>query len=285
MKKVLLFLTAIFMIFATTGCVKYSYEINIDKNDMISVSEISAVNTKLIESMTQSMGGGGVDIKKQLNDDFSKNKAELEKDGFTVEQYDDGTFAGVKSSKKDIEFTKLIYNLPKGFIQEEGSIVLKKRLCRTQHKIKLNYDITKAQNDEEFSPSNPMGRQEYIDATNNSKEAPEYYSEEDGQSYSMEDDGGMGDAMNKMLESMPGMQPVSELTIRIPAKSKVLKHNATKVISDTVYQWDLSKDGIIEIELYYDTFDYSTLIGIISFILIFLMLGFIYQRSTENINI
>ena len=127
MKKAFLILACTLALF-TTGCVKYSYNIEIDNKDNISVSETEAINAKLIKSFSPN---ADVEMKKKLEE----KKPELEKDGYTVESYDDGTFIGLKRTKNYEISSYDSSNLPKGFLATGKAPIEKdKKFFKTTYK-------------------------------------------------------------------------------------------------------------------------------------------------------
>jgi len=90
MKK-LIYLSTIFLIMVlTTGCVKYSYNIEIDKNNNISVEKIQTIDSSVF---------GTYDNTEVVDKSLNYGKSKLEEDGYEVSTYADDKSRGLKSRK------------------------------------------------------------------------------------------------------------------------------------------------------------------------------------------
>ena len=106
MKKAVLLSVVFLTMILTTGCIKCSYDIEIDKDNNISVSETKAIDISKIDSD---------DVFEDINNNLDKNKSKLEELGYEVALYDENDYKGL-TQKKVYKLDKF-YNvdLPKGF--------------------------------------------------------------------------------------------------------------------------------------------------------------------------
>jgi hypothetical protein len=89
--------TAIFVVLATTGCIKVDMGVTISDQDTVSGSTVFAFNSKMVEIAKQN--GAGDDM-------FDTATLFAEQDGVTTESYTDGDYVGTKYTFKDIPLDK-----------------------------------------------------------------------------------------------------------------------------------------------------------------------------------
>ena len=299
MKKLLLVVTALFLTVFCTGCVKYSYNIEIDKHNKISISQTEAMNLTFFKQYDPK-------FEDQLEEYYSQLKEEFEKQGYDVTDYSDETYSGFTLSKKNIDFEKAADVLAKsGFLkdaEDEGLTIERKGFSKI-YKIHLYYNPQEiahqlGNNNSSFSSDisgfssddssydddrKIVSQTKQTDpVTGNVTEITKY---DDGSTvtsiYNPLEQEKFEQALGQTFASMPGIKPVIDLTIKIPKKAT--KNNATKVISDTEYYWDLPiGKQPAEIILEYSEFDASSLGPILSVLIIFGLLCFIfYKTKTE----
>ena len=284
MKKIFVILSCM-LAFFTTGCMKYSYNIEIDNKDNISVSEIGAINMNFIKSFNPNAAA-------QMKSKLEEDKKEAEKDGFKAEVYDDGTYVGIKRMKDYKISLYEIKDLPKGFTTTQANpIVTDKKLFKTIYTINLNYDINNAGDDNnDFSGmqtpqsnntfnegnnfTNNMQNVQNIDGMPNSvpmSEEDRVISQEkttdpttgmttettkyasgatSSATYNQQETQNFNNAMESMMSSNPNMAPVADLTIKLPKKAK--EHNANEETQNFEYKWNLVSKEPITIKLVYE---------------------------------
>ena len=139
MKKFLFTILILSIVFTTTGCVKYDYNIDISKKGEVSVKQIHCIKKDTIESKL---------LIKKIADRFLENAKVLEKNGYKTGAYADNEYKGFKVSK---DFTLLSdfkkEDLPKGFStsQKTPIIVKEENFAMKKYIINLDYDIDVAQ--------------------------------------------------------------------------------------------------------------------------------------------
>ena len=289
MKKIILFGLISFMAILCTGCVKYSYNIDIDDNDNISISKTQAMNLSFFENYDPQFD-------EKFKEGISKSENEFKQRGYEVKQYKDDIYTGITLTKQNLKFENVIDDLKDDFNNDSYAFSIEKNGLNHSYKIHLIYDFKRAMDNmsggESASLNSPdmQGTAEEEEGiVSKTKETDPETGEiverieyENGavvtSRYNPEEQEEFGKALGASLGSMPGIKPVSELTIKIPKKAT--KHNATKVISDTEYYWDLAGENQpVEIILEYEKFDFATLGIIVSVIIALGILGFIFNKA------
>lgn len=113
-----------------TGCVKVSYDIDINNKDQVTITETKAIKNELLNTN---------------NPDFEKNFAESLEDsaqqyrnkGYEVQEFRDKDYRGLSIIKKDVGFTNVISAMPDGFDKENKNNYFKREvgLIYTTYKI------------------------------------------------------------------------------------------------------------------------------------------------------
>ena len=313
MQRFILAAALISLIFCTSGCVKTSYNIKIDKKNNITISETEAINYNLFKSF--------ITDKKELAEfdkEFEAGKKELAKDGYKTTDYEQNGFKGITSTKEFPKNSLKSKDLPSGFTaSKEIPLEVTKEFFKTYYHIELQYDPKKSSIAEKNINSNmPSGIENNKEGASINSDAPSMtITNEDGsttQVYPSEvvkrengdmieehyyyDDGsetvitksksesesssvsGM-DPFNKMSDSfsnISGLAPSIDLTITIPYKAT--KSNATKAISDTEYFWQLKPGEKNSIYVDYEKYNYVNIIVAILFAIIFIFSGLYYKK-------
>ena len=233
MKKLIYLSTILLMMVLTTGCVKYSYNIEIDKNNNVSVEKIQTIDASVFDAYDNEV------IDKSLN--YGKSK--LEEDGYEVSVYE-GVNEGVNKEDKSRGLkSKKVYkldkvhrsNLPAGFKSNNKNFIETKSLWG----IKDTYTI-----DWTYSVK---------EAISNSK----YSEEAEKRDINIEE-----------LISSSGIKPQAELVIKIPYKS--IHDNATSISNDNKeLHWNLvdENNDSVHIILKYEKYNYNAIIGFIALLL------------------
>ena len=295
MKKFLLFsLVSIIAVFCT-GCVKYSYNIEINDKDKVSLSKTQAMNLSFFQNADPNFN-------EKFYEGLAESEAEYNKKGYEVHEYNDGTYTGMTLKKQNIDFEKAMDDLKEDFDNQTSVFSIQKTGLKKQYKIHLSYDLKQAMdkmsegdsqstlsdnNDSNYSTIDEeegvVSRTKETDPeTGEVVETIEYengtvvtsrYNENERQQFSQ--------ALGAGLGSVEGLKPISELTIKIPKKAT--KHNATKVISDTEYYWDLAVENQpVKIMLEYEKFDMGTLGMIISVLVVLAILGIVFNNAKNG---
>lgn len=291
MKKLLL-LPVFLILLCTTGCMKYSYNIEIDNKDNIKIAEIEAINLSVMESF-------GDEVTDEMEKSFEKSKKEYENAGYSVENYKDDIYTGLKRTKEYTLSAYHINNLPDGFVSKnEEPVLIKKGFFKNTYSIDLKYDMSRASQKQakyanEFSDTEEddsyddndtnriISREKTTDPVTGM--VTENITYENGakatSTYNKNSMENFGNAMGKMFSSAPGVAPVADLTIKIPCKAK--EHNAKEVISDNVYKWNLISQTPVEIYITYEKINWLNII-LISFFTILMITLFILYRKNMN---
>lgn len=98
MKRVLAAVTtAIFVVLATTGCIKVDMDVTVSATDTVSGSTVFAFNKKMVELAKQN--GAGEDM-------FDTATMFAAQDGLTTEKFAEGNYEGTKYTFKDVPIDK-----------------------------------------------------------------------------------------------------------------------------------------------------------------------------------
>lgn len=268
MKKLFLIgLIATFSIICT-GCVNFDYSIEINKKDQVSISQTQSVNVKLFSALAPSFDVGLKNSIENLSEKYIKQ-------GYQTKEYDDGVYRGITVLKDNLTFTRLQENLPSGFDRKRSTFTADKNFIKSYYKIHLYYDINKALSCPDISVSQrkiSMGKPPVI--LSNDIETTYI----NGQLVNMTE---IKESYNSIRGEKPSVVPISNLTIKIPAKAKF--NNADKVINEKEYQWNLVKENQqVEIILEYEVIDFSIFTISISLILLLGSLFYIVQKVQNN---
>lgn len=274
MKKKLFVLVSLFILIFTTGCIqqKDDYIIMIDKNDNVVLSETVGIAYL-----------GTDDNNEMLDYILSAIKKVKGIKGFSKKDYREGEYVGFIQTKdgillSDVRPNDLMPGLKfasrtfaekdNGFLKDTYKIHLKYNYVKAYNEI--NKRVSASQNNEGvekhvLTALNPI----FIDNTDGTHTIKSTYYE----------DGFSG------TSSINVPNPKITLTIKIPAKAT--KHNATKVISESEYQWDLfalNTDVDINLEYSKPSQNIAGLLVISSLFLLLVLLGLIYIKHKEDIS-
>ncbi len=294
MKKFLLLCLLCFSVFVCTGCVKVSYDIEINKNDKVLVSETQAFNFSMFESFDPN-------IKQKFKEDIDKAKSEFESKGYKTSLYEDETYSGLTISKDNIDFESVSSNLPKGLKNNnKDAFTVEKGFLKDVYKIHLvcnledimssvsSDDESKAALSQNSSTPESELEEGVVSKTKTTDpetgmvtEVTEY--ENGSRAVVSYNSGGM-QQLGNTVGAMPGVTPVADLTIKIPYPA--IKNNASKVISPTEYQWNLvNEDKKVEVILEYEK---SKVVSVmlyavpILFILLLIILFLVFSNKNGN---
>ena len=247
-----------------TGCVQFSYDIEIDNKDRVLVSETRSMDYSPLKSEA---------FRTSMLNDLKNVIINYNKEGYDVKDSADESGNGSFTLSRNIlSFTAASKMLPKGFKNDDSAFVINRSLLKKHYRIHLFYNLEEAI------------RQSSTEANNFRALSTTFKQYKDGLgsvilSSEKETDPGTGmvflktkyadgnvvlrkydPSYSQIIEEKPAG---AELTIKIPVKAT--KNNAHKVISDKEYQWDLSGENMtVEIVLEYEKYDFSMLAMIFS---------------------
>ena len=262
MKKFLLTTMICLSAFLCTGCVKVSYNIEIDKNDKVKLAATQAYNLEMLKSMDSN-------IEQKFQESIEEPKKEFESKGYKVEEYLDETYSGLTIYKENLDFASAAKDLPDGLKKKnENAFTIEKGLFKDKYKIhficKLDDIMSGTRNSDtaetDMSGSDSDELEEGVvsvtkttdPVTGKITERREYegggYSEVTYDPKEVQQFGNaIGTAVGTAVNTVPGMTPVADMTIKIPYAAT--KNNADKVISPTEYQWNLVKENGSDTEI------------------------------------
>lgn len=274
MKK-LLFLCLLFSLtFITTGCVKSVYNIEIDKRGNIKTSETQALNVTFLKTFDSQ-------IDKKIKKEFNKRKSELEKNDFSAELYSDDNFSGIIKSKDFKIKTFKNEDLPVGFsCERKAPVILDKRAFSDVYTIELLFEPKKAM--EENKKNAPILNEDKKEQkpTEQLQEQPqEQQAKPDVTVQPMADNSDFEAALEEMYKEKPELAPSAELVIKTPYPAS--SHNATRVVNDNEYHWNLASKDPVEINIVFGKICISRIIFVLLTLGVF---GFFLYRFYEYQN-
>ncbi len=295
MKKSLLFILAIMLSVFCTGCVKYSYNIEIDDNDNVAFSKTEALNSSFFQNSV-------TDFQQKFDLSIKQHKDSFSQDGYEVEEYLDNGYKGIIASKKNLSLKEASDTLANEFGGDEDIFSMEKKGFSKIYKVHFVYDFKTAmdqatKDEQAFLTSQGYNdmlveNNEQIDVVSNIGETSEQSvdSNETIQDFDSSDSESLSNSQNQQIydenseetnKTVKSPKPISELTIKIPEKA--VKNNATKVVSDTEYYWDLAgAKQPVEIILEYRKFDFSSLGPIFSVLVVFGILCYLIYKSKSQ---
>ena len=188
-------------------------------------------------------------------------------------------YEGFVIKRKGLSFLDASENMPKGFKNnDKNSFVVKRGLLKRFYKLHLVYTLEDAVNEAATEAQNlklasrafirykdvlnkiAMSTTKTIDPVSGNVLVTTKYA-----------GGNVVLSQYDSLAASGGFQeqasPQAELTIKIPVKAT--KHNASRVISDTEYQWVfLDESQPVDIVIEYEKYDFSTIAMIFSILVI-----------------
>ena len=270
-----------------TGCLKVSYNIEIDNKDNVSISQTQAYNLEMLKSLDPN-------IDEKFAADIEEKKAEFESKGYETAMYKDDKYTGLTLTKDKITFKNAASELPDNIKNgNENAFSVKKGLFQNTYKIHLIVDGNNVVSGAQSEGSGNTNQDDNIDkvvsktkttddVTGETIETTVYESgAKSTVRYNPEEQKQFGNAMGEAL-SQSGMEPELSLTIKIPKKA--ISHNATKTISDTEYQWNLAVEKQpVEINIEYTKSNTGTIIGGIAALLVLLLIfGITKQKQNPQ---
>lgn len=266
MKKIFLAAIVCVTAFFCTGCVQFSYDIEVNNKDRVSLTETRTVQYRPMQAQ------GFRDIAKK---DFQKIIDNYTKSGYNVKtefSEDGNTTLTVK--RDDLWSNDAAKIMPKGFeANPHNWLSIRRTLVKKYYKIHLTYklaDAVNAINTDGYKFKNSSEAFKiYKDALGKVVISKTKFTDKSGHTFvTTEYANG-----NKILsgdipdeELIVPSTPTAELTIKIPVKAT--SNNATKVINDKTYLWTFSdSEQPAEIMLEYERWDFSNLAMVIALII------------------
>ncbi len=265
--------------FFTTGCVKSSYNIEIDKKGNVKTSQIQALNVSLLKTFDP-------EIDKTLKKQFNEKKQELEKNGFKAEFYSEEGFSGVKKTK-DFKIKNFKNSdLPTGYsCENKAPVIFDRRAFSDVYTVELTFDpqkvteenkknsaaLKKDKKTPEKKENEPLQAVEQSDSeiAQNEPEAEVPNKENAKFEQSIED----------LAKNNPQFMPSMELVIKTPYKAS--SHNATKVVNEKEYHWVFTSKEPVEIKLVFGKICISKILLVLISLGLF---GFLVYRFNEYKN-
>lgn len=268
MKKFLLSIVILTTAIFCTGCVQFSYDIEVNKKDKIDLTKTRSFKYRPLQSK---------EFKESVTKDFENIKENYKKRGFElVTDFQDNGLTTLKLKKQNLSGVEASKLLSKEFdIDNDNCLIINRNLIKKYYKMHLvykqdnemkllNYDANKFKAESNtFKTYNNVLRRIAISISETRDNMGRAYITTvyaDGNNTASKDKS----IMNEQLKPLDFQ---STLTIRIPVKAK--STNATKIIDNKTYQWDLTENnGNVDILLEYERWDFSNLITLISLIII-----------------
>lgn len=274
MKKSFKVLCIMLVVFMMSGCVKLNVDMSIHKDKSMDITVIEAVSNALMQNSNEKM--------------FEESELkEIEDDGFTVENYSDGSMTGYKFTKRisniddvstDKSFTGNIENIVSGKDSSSDIFSVKKGFFKNTYTVKLKEDVKDSFNEgfEEGLTSDDDYYSDYDDS----------YSYDDSYTYddSYYDDYTSDSSLASNTDYASLMTNMDlKFTINLPYKA--ISSNATSVNNDgKQLTWNLinfNEDNIeFEFELYNMKNIYIT-IGIAAIIIIIIIILIVKKRKPK----
>ena len=299
MKRFVLTAALVSLVFCTSGCVKTSYNIEIDKKNNITISETDAYNQKLFKDFAKY--GQSVENLADIDDNIENDKESLLAEGYDVTDYVEDDFKGLVIKKEYPKNSLEESNLPEGFTSAKSKpLTIEKGFLKTRYHLGMTYDVSKAAENSNNRASltglseiynmendrNVSNVDNNTDMTINENDSAEGGDDETTASESSTSSDTSGSRANNMInavvESMPEFAPSMDLTVKVPYKAT--KCNATKVISDTEYFWQLSPEGQNDISVDYEKYNYGNIIMAGILLIAFIFFGIYYKKFLNTSN-
>ena len=297
MKKKLLILTSLFLLMFTSGCVKQKdeYVITIDKNDNVTLSETVGIDKENLKMMNKEYGSFVGSFTNNANShskqfenyilDMTKKTRSLS--GFDSQDYSDDEYVGFTQTKNNILISdiKPEYLMPGLISASRTPVTIDKGVFKDTYKIHLKYNYEKAY--DEINERSEKVRQEAEgqNYTHAVKAKHTFIDNQDG-TFTIKDTYSSENGFSGIGSKSDIPNPDITLTIKIPTKAT--KHNATKVLKNNEYQWDLfvlNSDVDINLEYTKQSNNMTKTMIVVSILLLLAVFGFIYIKNKDNISL
>ncbi len=263
MKKIK-YLLMLLVISLLTGCVKYNVNMDIKKDKSMDFSIIYAMNKQLLES---SEASGDI-----LEDE---DKRELESQGYTIKEYDDGEMKGYTISKKvknidEVSTEKDMEYSLSGILEENSDSYLfkvTKGLLKNTYKAKFSFDASDS------------GLDSSLGNTEDSSDTTDTETNQDTD-IDTDIDGDFGDLDFSSLAS--GM----DLSFNVTLPEAALSNNATSTDNGLKkLSWKLDSSGMDAIEFEFELYNMTTIyvgIGVLALFIILIIVIILGIKKGKN---
>lgn len=255
MKKLAKIIIIVVMMITMTGCVKFNANMDIKKDKSMDYSIIYALDTTYF-------GDEGV-----FNEE---DKKELEKEGFKLEEYNEGNYKGVKltrkiinidlvSSKEDAKYSLsgILSSEDKDNNKNDYLFKVEKGLLKNKYKAVLDFDSS----DSDLGDMEESS--EDYDYSNTTQY--DYYTEEntdttDGQDYTNTTEDSSDETTGSLEDfTMSGMESM-DLSFNVTLPYPALSNNATTATNDNkTLKWELSSSETTSIEFEFELYNMTTI--------------------------
>lgn len=250
MKKLRSIILLVVVAFILTGCMRFNAQMDIKKDKSMDFSIVYALDTSAF--------GDEAEIK-------DSDIKEMEKGGFSVERYTDGTYKGVKltknvkniddvSTEKDAEFD--LSGVTSGNSGKKYLFKVKKGFLKNVYTAKYKFDTSKA-NTSNFS-SSTLADDDLDSDDNLSTDDDDWNTDDstyDDSSYDSSDD---DIDYSQMMSSM-------DLSFNVKLPYKALSHNSNNSTNnDKELKWDLTKMNNEDIEFSFELYNTTAIIILIA---------------------
>lgn len=134
MKKALLLFMICTLAYFCTGCVRYSYNYEINKKDKVNLNETEAFNVQFFQTKDPAFN-------EKWQTAYTQTASEYKKNGFDVQEYNKDGYTGITVSKKNIDLMDLPQNLTKEFVKDlQQPISIEKGFIKSRYKIHFYYN-------------------------------------------------------------------------------------------------------------------------------------------------
>lgn len=262
MRKIVRIIIIIGIIYLSTGCVKYNATVNINKNKSINFRVIYALDKSLIGK------------EKLLKQEDKKN---LEKQGFTIEDYSENNMKGytikidIPNIDKISTSESIIYDLASMFSKDSKNnkiFTIKRGILKNTYKANFKFD-SKNSNLNNYNQNN---KDNNIDEWG--KQGSIFGETEDN-----DIDSNMDDDLNKLINNM-------DLSFKVNLPYSAIKNNATQTSNENKeLVWMLTNENKnIEFEFSLYNRINITILSIIVFLLIIFSVIIIIKKNKDKSN-
>ncbi len=274
MRKLGTVLVLFMLMFLLTGCVKFNANMDVKKDKSMDFSVIYAINTSIL-------GEDGL-----VEDDEKKN---LEKQGFTVEDYSEDDMKGVKLERKiknidEVSSTEDVEYDISGLLDTDNKneniniFKVKKGLLKNTYIANFKFDASESDLDDGEDYTEDSEEDYSLDLSDDSEIDWSMLDTDDSEDGSELDFGsdfsGLTDMASKMDLSF-------NVTLPYPAKS----NNATSTNNDNKeLKWDLSSENTEKIEFEFELYNMSTIYIIVGLAVLLVVVIIIVVSSKGKKN-
>ena len=289
MKRFLLAAALISVVFCTSGCIKTSYNIEIDKKNNITVSETDAYNQELFQALAKD-SKSAKDLA-DIDNSIESDKESLKAEGYDVTDYEENGFKGLVIKKTYPKNSLKDTDLPIGFTSAKTNpLVVEKGFLKTYYHLNMVYDVNEAaQNNKNMASlsvlSNNVGNQTSSEDDNNENTYTDESNDSESASSSTDTSSNasvFNNIIKALTDTVPELTPSMDLTIKIPYKAT--QTNATKVLSDTDYFWQLDPKEKNRIYINYERYNYGNIIMVIFVLIASILFGIYYKKFLNTSN-